>query len=399
MFKIICIASFIMIFEPSNANALIGPNVQEDLKNKFQAIARINDNCTATLISKKILITAAHCVYGSQPSDLEITFPNRPHKEKVARILLPNFLKYTSPIGNGQDIALLYLEEILDDVKPINLGLNIVLQKNDSVLIAGYGRYQTQDSICYGQGSEKLLIGETTVQEPFSRYPSDQWGASFATSGGAVVCSGDSGGPALLKVNGEFIVVGIISSGDSKLTSELSLINGAHEFLTTGIEILINNKLDVNQKFEALESDWISTKLTNLELTWEIPIPSKGSDKCELIVSRSNNQPFTFQANELGEIYLKKIVSCKDELILSKEEIVSALKNHNLYMNYEVYPINTVPVFDHYPNITTLTFTLGNHVTGNKKVQSNCTYFLNQQLNLNPVRQDFGHHCTSGVLK
>ena len=94
----------------SSSYALVGNSVKV-ADEKYSAIGQINEDCTATLITPKILVTAAHCVIGNKPSDLKIKFMNQAEAVQVVRAIIPNYIRNTSPIGRGQDIALLEIKE------------------------------------------------------------------------------------------------------------------------------------------------------------------------------------------------------------------------------------------------------------------------------------------------
>ncbi len=391
--------SYLFISFSLHSFALVGHDVQKaDLK--YQAVGQINADCTATLIKSKILITAAHCVYQKEPSDLKINFMGLSETVPVLRVITPNYIRFFSPMGRGQDIAILEIPE-MTKIKPIELMLSSENIRTESkITLAGYGRFQIQNENCYGDTSKQLLIGDSMIETIENLFPEEQWGGTLILSGqSTAVCSGDSGGPAIMQINQQLYVIGIIGDGGYNRTSVLSFIPDAKEFITDSIEKIELGKGNTpEQKLNVLEGDWVSSDLSELNLTWKND--SSKDDICELTIGMSKNQPFEFNEPIFETIYLKKTTSCADSLRFDQAQIKDALKFNHLEVTYEKYPIGTKPQHAKYENITTLSIILKNKTqAGYKMMISNCSFYLDTEKNIKPVRQDYGHHCSTGFIK
>ena len=135
--------------------------------------------------------------------------------------------------------------------------------------------------------------------------------------------------------------------------------------------------------------------MSGLDLAWKNKISD--NDNCELVVGLTKNQPFDFNKADFEKVYERILVPCEFSMLLDKNKIQEALKVHNLKITYNNYPIGTLPLFSIYENIATLTLTIKNLQHEDlRSLQANCSYYLNNENILTPVRQDYGHHCSMG---
>lgn len=171
--------------------------------------------CSGTLIAKKTLLTAAHCI----PKDyrnLEVFFDANPfsemsdvsaHSVETAHIH-PKYLFSTDEAS--VDLALVILK--VDAPKFLNLAQvpqGTELQKQADVTLYGYGKLTAQDENSAGVlRSTTMKISE--VQNGFFKV--DQ-------SSGKGICDGDSGGPALIANRSGWALVGV-SKMDSDIKGE-----------------------------------------------------------------------------------------------------------------------------------------------------------------------------------
>ncbi len=197
--------------------------------------------CTASILSDRWLLTAAHCVEGKAASDLVVGFTldmdqllqegTTAERRLVSRAVAhpqfqetnKTFLAMTEKakaegkelsraevdgVKDWGDIALVELKEAIPtSYQPARLlPENAVLEKNQSVTLAGYGRVGSEPTAASGV----LYRVNVQIQEPL-------WGSTevlMNQTDGRGACHGDSGGPAYaVDQNGRLLLFGITSRG------------------------------------------------------------------------------------------------------------------------------------------------------------------------------------------
>lgn len=133
-----------------------------------------NSGCTATVIGKKVIITAAHCASTGATSTFKVN--NVSYSAKMTRApLYP---------GKDHDICLGLVNKDVDTKPSSVVGRTQVLSKGQSITFFGYGCIKPGGG---GGNDGKLRKGSATVTG-FSNY-------DVVSSQGAALCYGDSGGP------------------------------------------------------------------------------------------------------------------------------------------------------------------------------------------------------------
>jgi hypothetical protein len=168
--------------------------------------------CTASIISDKLLLTAAHCV-SSSPTSLYVVFGT--NVESTDIIVRRVVTTATTPVWaarqgqdlNTGDMAMVgFVGGLPDGYKPAELLSDAsVLKDGDAVTLAGYG---TSDGVA-GTGAGKLRFVDTTIQT--AAYSESE--ILMEQSKGHGACHGDSGGPAYVNVNGKRLLIGVTSRG------------------------------------------------------------------------------------------------------------------------------------------------------------------------------------------
>lgn len=166
--------------------------------------------CTGTLIDERWVLTAAHCVYGSDEGDLVVYIGDDPSVDLASSYWLASDVIVHHSYSNSQlrnDIALVELAEAVTGVAPVPwLPGERGLSSGDAgatVNFAGFGYSES------GYG-EKLQVYGTVDQVENTTVAYAQY------NGGP--CNGDSGGPMFLQDGGVWHVAGVTSYGDQQCT-------------------------------------------------------------------------------------------------------------------------------------------------------------------------------------
>jgi secreted trypsin-like serine protease len=169
--------------------------------------------CTATAITRDLLLTAGHCVETDGAYKLADTVPGQAPalKDVVRTVRHPQFdMKRLSSHLATADMALLKLAGPTPGrVTPARLSdAGEVVAVGDTLTVAGIG--------VTARGANRLdgLVHAATLTvtghpSPFEIRLFDP--ATKGTSAGLGACTGDSGAPALRAENGSFVVIGVVS--------------------------------------------------------------------------------------------------------------------------------------------------------------------------------------------
>lgn len=257
-----------------------GQNVKEsDTLSKSVVALYTSDGylCTGSLYSEDIIITAAHCISKKATIkaifnlnidavlDVEHNEEALPYYRNVKRaIVSPKYDKTSDAMDNTGDIAVLYFEGGLPaGYKPAKLATVEMLDRGVTATVAGYGVSKVflndiKNPKKYPQLKEKIQSGQVICDKNMnncSEIEMDGDGilkyaeAPIQTVGETEVvlnerkagtCEGDSGGPAYVKVNGEYLLFGATSRGSATCDSLgiYTIIPEYKDWITKAIAVL-----------------------------------------------------------------------------------------------------------------------------------------------------------------
>ncbi len=198
--------------------------------------------CTGTLLTKNIVVTAAHCLTGSSPSKVLVGFGKDvgPTKVQFRKVdggrIHSTFLRLTKAQANDPrsanwgDVGVIrFVGTIPAGFAPAMILNNSAELKNgQDVTLAGFG---------YIDGYKRLSstnLMKTTVQIKDAKFSATE--VEIAPSAGHGACHGDSGGPAFVNLNGRDIVFGA--------TSRTATMSGAVSCLEGSIYTVLAAHLD-----------------------------------------------------------------------------------------------------------------------------------------------------------
>lgn len=191
------------------------PQQALELGARFAAVGRVHPDGSATLIAPRWALTAAH-VAARAASGGEVEFAGRRYAVRRA-VLHP--LGHPDPRDPGRppevDLALLELAEPVVGVAPL------ALHRGDDELgkphaLVGFGDFgPSAATLRRGDGARRAVMNVVDDAGPrrlFFRFDAPPKGEPLEGMGAA----GDSGGPALLEVDGAWVVSGVSSGADGK---------------------------------------------------------------------------------------------------------------------------------------------------------------------------------------
>ena len=178
-------------------------------KAAYPAIVRLRESgsekhrCTATIVGKRAIITAAHCADEGEELEFDVNGTTYQAVAHPSELFKPD--DELNP--SDHDIAILIATTDIAGVRPYSIQGKAYI--NSQIQIFGYGCYAYSfDPINGGASFDgNLRTGYSTVTN-FEGY-------DMVSKYGAALCFGDSGGPAFVNsLYGGLIIVGINSKGD-----------------------------------------------------------------------------------------------------------------------------------------------------------------------------------------
>lgn len=171
--------------------------------------------CTAAAIDKRVLLTAAHCIAGNRSNTYASFYAsvscesgynkNKHIKGIVETIVHEEFDSSAKPDEMKADIALVILEEdIPAEYAVYNIADPAQLVDSSELYLYGYGRTGSNTG---GAG----ILRRATIDRQHFEINFSKNKIKINQTAGSGICQGDSGGPALVKINGEYQILGVNS--------------------------------------------------------------------------------------------------------------------------------------------------------------------------------------------
>jgi hypothetical protein len=185
------------------------------------AVGRFLDGgkaCTATLISSRLAITAAHCLPANPNADTENMFLAWGPSDE-ARVGTSEIAEFV--VHRAADVGIVVLTAP-GPAQPVLLNrANLGAYIGDPVRLVGYGVTSTSDQTTSGikrSGVSRLEYLDVAA---------GRGSMLFTGAVGAKTCDGDSGGPAFMRIGDYEMLAGVTSFGTNDFCEQATTYDGA----------------------------------------------------------------------------------------------------------------------------------------------------------------------------
>ncbi len=171
---------------------------------EFESVGIVNGGCSGTLISPSHVLTAAHCTVGQSAAEMSFAVDGTTY----AVAAFANHPQYNDDdFGAGYDLAIMTLAEPVSGVQPSAIYRDAP-QVGQTLTLVGFGEGGTSTGNPeYDFGNKR--VGETPIDRVDELFI--EW--NFDSHSESNTAPGDSGGPAFINVDGNYLVAGVTSGG------------------------------------------------------------------------------------------------------------------------------------------------------------------------------------------
>lgn len=164
--------------------------------------------CSGTLIAPRLVLTAAHCARAGCSRQVLI---GEDVSNPAARKYFVTEVVVHPEYGSGpfNDLALLILSEPVVGVAPREIAQGDAPERAKFVRLVGYGATDSNGKLGYGV-RRTVDVPVATPDAAYGADPATEFvaGAPFTNMD---TCPGDSGGPAYVEIDGEWLLAGVTS--------------------------------------------------------------------------------------------------------------------------------------------------------------------------------------------